>query len=176
MGFYAESTDRPHFSRVASEDVEPGEMVVEDGSDGYRLANGADDADWDGVADKIRVGDHIAGDADTTDGGLVYQSSENDRVPAVRPAENDLIKVRTIKDNGTDPAPSINDGDTVIVPDASLAASAAEFEGRIVEDGYSDNSGDTHDTTNGLLVGYAERDSASGFDEVVRVSVQHTEH
>lgn len=170
MAFYIESADRPSQSRVAAEDIHVGEAVQEDGSDGVERANANDHNDFAGVADNPQSADWIAAEADE-DSNETYDSADNDRVVYGGGAPGDVIKVRTIENNSTDPAPSINDGDTVIIPDASLADSATEFEGRVVQSGYSDDSGDTHNTSNGIVVGKAYRDSATSFDSVVRVKV-----
>lgn len=170
MAFYIESADRPSQSRIASEDIHVGELVVEDGSDTVRAVNANDDDEFHGVADNPQSADWIAAEPDE-DSNETYDSADNDRVIYGGGAPGDVIKARTIEDNGTDGAPDIQDGDIVVAPDASLADSAAEFEGRVVQSGYSDDSGDTYDSSNSIVVGTAYRDSASSFDTPVRIKV-----
>lgn len=174
MGFYIESADRPLKSRIAASDVEVGTLVIENGSDNVRKVTADTDSRFDGVADNPRSGDHIAyDDEDVTDIG-VYLASEDDRVNYGGNADGDRIKVRTAQDNGTDPAPSISDGDVVgFVDDTAVSGTGAEFEGRLVEEGYTDNGATTFDRSSGnfVAVGVAYKDEASSFDAPVRVEV-----
>lgn len=178
MGFYVESADRPHQSRIASEDIHVGTLVNENGSDQYRLTEGANDSTVEALATAPRRGDYIAKEADeTTD--FKYLSSENDRVPVLPLADRDVVKVRTAKDTGgNESAPSIEDGDVVGLIDtgAGTLTSTSEYEGRIVEEGYDDgeSSATTYNRSNDnfLPLGVVYRDDSSSFDEPVRVEVR----
>lgn len=174
MGFYIESADRPHQSRPAAEDIHVGLLVAENGSDKVRLADDADSTRWDGVADAPRSAEYIAPEVDQSS-DFTYSASDDERVPYGGRTPGDIIKVRTIQDNGTDPAPSISDGDIVgFVDSSAVSDTAAEFKGRIVETGYQDDAPTTFDegSNNFVKIGVAYRDSSSGFDEVVRVQVR----
>lgn len=177
MGFYTESVDRPYISRLAAEDIDVGTLVTEDGSDAFQRANGADNR-IEYLAAKVRRADYIAFDEDDTLSGFTYQASENDRVPAQPLVDGDLIKVRTAEDTGgNESAPSISDGDVVGLIDTSAGTltSTAEYEGRIVQEGYTD--GESTPTTynrsnsNFLALGKVIKDESSSFDDAVRVQV-----
>lgn len=178
MGFYVESADRPYQSRIAAEDVHVGTLVNENGSDNYERTNGADHSAIEALATAPRRGDYIAKEADeTTD--FKYLASEDDRVPALPLADRDVVKVRTAEDTGgNESAPSISDGDVVGVIDTSAGTltSTAEYEGRIVEEGYTDGESTptTYNRTNSnfLPLGVAYKDDSTSFDEPVRVEVR----
>lgn len=172
MGFYAESYDRPNHSGIAQEDIHVGTIVAETASG---QVNNTDDTDTaaDGVALAPRRGSYIAKEADETT-TFEYLASEDDRVPYADLNEAGAVfKARTIKDDGTDPAPSISDGDVVGVPHTG----DAEHRGRLVEEGYTDGAATpvTYNTSNNnfTVVGVAHRDESSGFDEAVRFRVQN---
>lgn len=178
MGFYVESADRPARGRHAAEDIQPGELIAENGSDKYRLADDQNDDIIRYLARKPRSGQFIAFDEDDTPGDT-YSSSDDDLVPAQPLADGDVVKCRTPADpGGNESSPSINDGDVVGVIDSSAGtlSDSTVYPGRVVEEGYTD--GESTPTTynrsnnNFLALGTAERDSATSFDDVVRVQVQ----
>lgn len=169
MGFYVESADRPHESKLAGEDIDVGVLVTDNGSDKFRRAEATDDR-INYVADKIRRADYIAFDEDDTLSRFEYVASDNDRVPGQPLADGDVIKTLTPRDNSTDPAADISANDVVGI----AAVGGREFEGRIVEEGYTDNGGTTYgrnSTGDFLTLGTVYRDDASDFDEAVRVRV-----
>lgn len=170
MGFYVESADRPYQSGIAQEDVHVGTVVARTGAGQVNLTDDVDTA-ADGVATAPRRGDYIAEEADeTTD--FTYKAAENDRVPYADLDEaGAVLKARTIKDNSTDPAPSISDGTVVGV--AHKADDA--FRGRLVEEGYTDDGATTYDSGSGNFtpVGTVYRDESSGYDEAVRFVVDN---
>lgn len=172
MGFYVESADRPFQSRIAAEDIHVGTLVSEDGSDGVQLV---DDSDTriDGLAAAPRSAEYIAPEVDETS-DFTYSSSDNDRVPYLPLSDRDIVKVRTITDNSTDPSPSINDGDVVGVAQKGDDA----FRGRLVEEGYTDDSPTTYNTGNANFspLGVAYKDSGTDYDVVVRVDVRTVDH
>jgi hypothetical protein len=178
MGFYVESADRPKRSRLAAEDITVGSLVAENGSDQFQLADAQNDNRISYVADKNRRGDQIAFDEDDTlSFPQTYSAADNNRVIAQQLADGDVIKTRTALDGGgNESAPSISDGDVVGVIDSSAGtlSDASAYHGRIVEEGYSDGDAVTYDRATGNFVplGVADKDSASSYDEVVRVMVQ----
>lgn len=177
--FYVEQADRAPSSGVADEAVKTGVLVFDAGS-GVRRLEFADN-DYEGLAlyssEELAAEDH---DVNTTAADFTYASGERVRY---QPSEDGaVVKIRTIKDNGTDPAPSISHRTVVGVLDettATLSGSAQDFEGRIVEEGYTD--GDSTPTTynrsnsNFKAVGRALRpakqsgNTLSAHDEPVRV-------
>lgn len=177
MGFYVEQSDRSYKSGVAQEDIDVGELVTLRSDGAYRTDQSAD-GHFDGVADMVERGDAIVHDVDDT-GGFVYKSADNDRVPIGGYDDGAYIKVRTVEDNDTDPAPSIGHNDVVGVVDATAVSdTGAEFQGRIVQEGYQDDAPTTFNrsSNNFLAVGRAyipeeEGSDISGFDEIVRVVV-----
>lgn len=173
MGFYVEQADRSYQSRLAAEDITVGTLVAEDGSDKVELVDDSNTT-IDGLAVSPRSAQYIAkeeqsiGDTGSDTAGFTYLASENDRVPYLPLADRDAVKARTITDNGTDPAPSIDDGTVVGVAQKNDDA----FRGRLVEEGYTDNAGTTYgrSSTGGFTVlGVAYKDSGSGYDAIVRV-------
>lgn len=171
MGFYAESYDRPHQSGIAQEDIHVGTIVAQTAAGQVSLTDDVDTA-ADGVALAPRRGDYIAKEPDETTNWL-YESAEDDRVPFADLDEAAAVfKARTITDNGTDPAPSISDGDVVGV--AHKADDA--FRGRLVEEGYTDNGGTQYGDGGAggfTAVGTVYRDDSSSFDEAVRFIVDN---
>jgi hypothetical protein len=170
MGFYVESADRPYKSGIAQEDIHVGTVVARTGAGQVSLTDDVDTV-ADGLATAPRRGDYIAKEADETT-TFEYLASEDDRVPYVDFDEaGAVVKIRTITDNSTDPAPSISDDTRVGV--AHKADDA--FRGRIVEEGYTDNGATTYNETSGNFtpIGKVHRDSASGYDEAVRVEVEN---
>lgn len=174
MGFYIESVDRPYTSAVVSEDIHVGTLAVKDAGNARR-AEAADSNVM--LAAAPRRGDYIAEDSQVA-GGVTdaetttfkYLASEDDRAPLQPLADRDVVKVRTAADNATDPAPSISAGDVVGI----AAVGGEEFEGRIVEEGYTDNGGTTYgreSTGDFYALGTAMRDESSEYDHPVRVRV-----
>lgn len=180
MGFYIESADRPYKSRVVASDVRTGEIGADNGSDqavpfDYASHN---ETDLLGVATQPRRGDYIAKEDDeTTD--YLYKASENDRASFGGDADRDVIKARTAEDTGgNEAAPSITAGDVVGVIDTSAGTltSTSEYEGRVVQEGYTDGESTpvTYNRSNGnfFAIGVAHRDDATSFDEPVRIEVR----
>lgn len=171
MGFYAESYDRPNQSGIAQEDIHVGTIVAMTAAG--QVSNTDDvDAAADGVALAPRRGDYIAEEPDETTNWL-YEAAEDDRVPFADFDEAGArFKARTIRDDGTDPAPSISDGDVVGVAHTGVA----EHRGRLVQEGYTDDSGTAYGSSSAggfTAVGTVYRDSADGFDEAVRFIVDN---
>lgn len=181
LEFYVEQADRSPRSGIVDEDVYAGELVADDGS-GVSVFTYADAAEHAGLArydaqafareypDEVREDKYVAGDAQRE--RAQYQPFEDGAV----------VRIRTAQDNETDPAPSIDHRSVVGVIDASggTASSAAEFQGRVVEEGYTDNSGTTYDrsSSNFKAVGVAYRPArrngdgpVSEFDYPVRVEM-----
>jgi hypothetical protein len=140
--FYVEQADRSPQSGVANEVVIPGELVHDDG-DGVDVFVFADDNEHVGLARY----DAQAFARDYEDDVQARQYDPNvaqrSRVQYQPYEANARLKVRTPEDNGTDPAPSVGHEDVVGVVDAAggTVSSASEFQGRIVQEGYTDNAG-----------------------------------
>lgn len=170
MAFYVESQDRAYRSYIVNTDMVAGELGAHDGSNGAVPFDAATHAEEDflGVAEAHRAGDQVAEDLDDT-GSIFFDASENDRASFGGDADRDVIKVRTAEDNATDGAPNITDGDVVGVAD-----NGAEYDGRLVEEGYTDAGATTYDRASGnfYAVGVALRDGSTAFDDVVRVEVR----
>lgn len=175
---YVEQADRSPLSGIVDEDIYAGELTS-DGGSGVTAFVYADAnetlglARYDGQAfareheDEVREDKYVAGDAQRE--RAQYHPNESDA----------RVNVRTAEDNGVDPAPSIGHRDVVGVIDAAggTAASAAEFSGRIVQEGYTDDAATTYDraTGNFKAIGYAYRpaqqagNSVTEFDRPTRV-------
>lgn len=171
MGFYIESADRPLQSRPPAEDIPTGTLVAEDGNDQAKLATFAD-SHFEGVAERPLTGAQIAEYDNVDDADWdTYEAAENERVNFGGGADRDVVKIRTAEDNGTDPAPSLSDGDVVGIADVGTA----EFDGRIVQEGYTDNGGTAYgrsSTGDFLAVGTVYKDEASAFDDPTRVMIR----
>lgn len=182
--FYVDQADRSYQSGVADEEVKAGVLITDDGAGVTRLEFA--DGDYDGLAvhdpEQLAAEDHDVG---TTAATFVYATDDRVRY---QPSEDGMIvRVRTIRDNSTDPAPSISHRDVVGVLDetsGTLSGSARDFEGRIVQEGYQD--GDATPTTynrsnsNFLALGRALRpalgaheggNAVSKFDHPMKVAV-----
>lgn len=181
MAFYVESQDRAYRSYIVSTDMVPGELGGLDaagtGAEPFDAASHSEEH-FLGVAEAHRSGDQIADEDDTTE-AISFLASENERASFGGDADRDVIKVRTAEDTGgNEAAPSISDGDVVGVIDTSAGTltSTAEYQGRVVQEGYDDGEGTptTYNRANGnfYAVGVAYRDESSEFDDVVRVEVR----
>lgn len=183
LEFYVEQADRSPQSGVANEQIYAGELVHDDGDGVDVLTYAATDEDagghlglarYDAEAFAPRTMEDQADDFYETDERVQYQPQEDSAV----------VRVRTPEDNGTDPAPTIDHKTVVGVVDAAggTIASAGEFQGRVVEEGYTDGAGTptTYDRSTGNFkaVGVAYRpdkmhaavgDSNNVFDYPVRV-------
>jgi hypothetical protein len=178
LEFYVEQADRSPQSGLATEVVEPGELVHDDG-DGVQVLTFADDganaalARYDAQAFAREYDDDVVPEEydpnDEQRNRVQYQPFEDSAV----------VKVKTPKDNGTDPAPTVSHRSVVGYVDASaVQGSADEFQGRIVEEGYSDGT-TTFDRASGNFkaVGVAYRPAGplnkggnvSEFDDPTRV-------
>ena len=153
LEFYVEQADRAPESGLANESIYAGELAFDDG-DGvdvftYALADGADGN---------RVGlaryDAQAMAAETMEDVVepVYDAGQRVQYQALE--DSARFRIRTAENNGTDPAPNIGHKDVVGVIDASggTASSADEFQGRVVEEGYTDDSGTTYDRSTGNFI------------------------
>lgn len=182
--FYVDQADRSYLSGVADEDIKAGVLIFDDGTGVRRLEFA--DGDYDGLAvhdpEVLAAEDHDVG---TTAADFTYASG--DRVRYQPSEDGAILRVRTIKDNSTDPAASVSHRDVVGIVDetvATLSGSAQDFEGRIVEEGYTD--GDATPTTynrsnsNFLALGRALRpalgaheggNAVSEFDYPLKVAV-----
>lgn len=170
MAFYIESADRPYRSGIVNEDVDVGTVVAFDSNSKFVNVDAATHSQEDlvGVADFHHTGDAISEDDEDTSYGT-FLAAENDRASAGGREDGAVIKVRTIVDNSTDPAPDISNGDVVGVADVGSG------DGRIVQEGYSDNGGTTYgrsSTGDFVPIGKADRDSSTSFDDPVRVEVR----
>ena len=170
MAFYIESSDRPYKSALPAEDIPVGTLVANDGTGLVQKAEFADGR-FDGVADEPLTGEQSNEYENCDDPNWdVYEVAEDERVVYGGDADRDRIKVKTAADNGTDPAPSIAHDDVV-----GVAANGDEFQGRLVEEGYTDDGGTTYgreETGDFMAVGVAYRDEASTYDAPVRVEVR----
>lgn len=181
MGFYIEHVTSPSQSAVVAEDIDVGEYAALNSSgnaERFEQQNHAVE-DMLGVAKQPLSGQQIREDDDDT-GGFTYLSSESDRASFNGREDDDIIKVKTIEDNTTDPAPSIDHGDVVgFVDTSAVAGSGGEYGGRIVEEGYADSTPTTFNRTNANFValGVAYRpthdhSTVTSYDEPVRVRVR----
>jgi len=181
LEYYVEEADRSPDSGVANEIIYPGELVHDAGS-GVDVAQYADEVLQLGLAryDAQAFAREWERD-DSTERRYVPTSTdpERDRVQYQPFEDAAVVKVRTPEDNSTDPAPSIGHRDVVGIVDASaLQGTAAEFEGRIVPEGYSDgtttfNRGNSNFKPIGLAVRPAKQngDNVTTFDTPVRVEL-----
>lgn len=182
--FYVEQADRSPQSAVANETIYAGELVHDDGDGANALTFTATDEDAGGHIGLARY-DAEAMAAEWEE-DVVEESYSLDQRVQYQPMEDSaVVRIRTPEDNGTDPAPTIGHRDVVGVIDAAggTIASAGEFQGRVVQEGYTDGAGTptTYDraTGNFKAVGVAYRpdqmhtsvagDQSDSFDYPVRV-------
>lgn len=182
--FYVEQADRSPHSGVANETVYAGELVHDDGDGVNVLTYAASDEDAGGHVGLARYDAEAMAAVD--DEEVVDHSYSSGQRVQFQPFEDSaIVRIRTPEDNGTDPSPTIGHKDVVGILDAAggTIASAAEFQGRVVEEGYTDGAGTptTYDraTGNFKAVGVAYRpdkmhtpiagDLSDGFDYPVRV-------
>lgn len=182
LEFYVEQADRSPKSGVANESIYAGELVHDDGNGVDVLTYAATDADAAGHVGLARY-DTEAMAAKDMDAVVDEVYDTGQRVQYQEMEDSAVVRVRTPEDNGTDPAPSISHKTVVGVIDAAgaTAASAPEFQGRVVQEGYTDNAATTYDRGSGNFkaVGVAYRpdkmhasvagDQADSFDYPVRV-------
>lgn len=175
MGFYIESSDRSLKSAVAGEDIKAGTLVEKQGDGTVTLVDN-NSSTFDGVVEYVHREEAIADDDDDAF-SQTYLAVEPDGlggaalVPFGGDADGDVIKVRTLLDpeDGDDDAVSITDGTRVgVVQNADT-----DYHGRVVQEGYSDGT-TTYDeaTGNMIIVGKCLRDSADGYDQIIRVQVR----
>jgi len=177
--FYVEQSDRAYQSGIADEVVYAGELVNSDAGSITRFAYS--DSDYDGLAlydpEFMAAEDEDAiADESVEVGDLVKFAPDEDAA---------VVHVRTIEEttDGVTTAPSIGHETVVGVVDSG-DADAGDFDGRIVEEGYTnDENDDTTSTTfsrandNFLAIGEAYRpakqngDSVTDFDVPVRVQL-----
>lgn len=176
-------------SELADENIPEGDLVHRASGGGVSLVDGSTHSKIDGIALNLEAGDHIANheyDYRASREDFVYKPSSNKDSDDLLPNEDDRVPIggqkatselnpATIKDNGTDPAPSISKNDLVGVAPVG-ANEQDEIQGRIVQDGYTDNGGTTYgegDTGAFVPLGYAD-EPVSSFDE--RVTVRRAGH
>lgn len=170
---YAYKADRPTLGgTVASgQSILPGELVTAAEGGGISLTAGSDGR-TDGVVEDFADA-HIAEnqydyrgslDAFTYDAGMMIQFAGYE--------DGAYLRVKTPEDNGTDPAPNIDEWSVVGIPDIG------GYEGRVVEEGYTDAGAVTYDRAGGnfLPVGIARASSPkvpqTGFDSFTHVIVR----
>lgn len=178
--FYVEQADRGYLSAIANEAITAGTLVHDDGAGLDQLLFADEDEDF-GLAvydaETLAAEDH---DINTTVADFAYDTGDRAKY---QPAEEAaIVKIRTITDNADDPAPSIGHRDIVGIvdeTDGTLESGAANYAGRIVEEGYTSN--DTTPVTfnrtnnNFKAVGRAHRpakqngNTVTAYDEPVRV-------
>lgn len=166
---HIDSADRALLMDTVSEDIRPGELVYAETGGGFRLATGVDGR-VDGVVEDL-ADDHIAEhdeDFRASIEDFVYDASEGDRAQMGGGEDRARLRLRTPSDDGTSDPPGIQAWAVVGIADAGT-----EYDGRIVEEGYSPDGGTTvYDRASGnfLAVGLAaasdpKTHSASGFTE-----------
>lgn len=178
LEFYVEQADRSPLSGVANESIYAGELVHDDGDGVDVLTYAATDED-DGHLGLARFdGEKMAAETEEDVVEEVYDSGQ--RVQHQPVSEGDArVRVRTPENNGTDPAPAVGHQTVVGVIDAAggTASSASEFQGRVVEEGYTDDSATTYNrsSNNFKALGVAYRpglranEDVTSFDHPVRV-------
>ena len=186
LEFYVEQADRSPRSAVANESIYAGELVHDDGDGLDVLTYAETDEDAGGHVGLARYDTEAM--AAEWDEDIVDESYATDQRCQYHPFEGSArVRIRTPEDNGTDPAPSIDHQTVVGVIDAAggTASSASEFQGRVVEEGYTDGAGTptTYDRSsdNFKAVGVAYRpenvptpvagSQADSFDYPVRVEL-----
>lgn len=166
---YVYESDRPVLSALSTEDgILPGEFVITVSGGGCRRATGTDSR-ISGLVEDFDD-NHIA------DNEYDFRSSIDDFTYDIddRPKfggdeQGALLRARTPADNGSDPAANITEWDVVGIPDI------AGFEGRIVEDGYTDGGATVYERGAGnfLPVGVARGNSSevpvNGFNEITHI-------
>lgn len=187
MGFYVDEADRSARSAPANEAIPVGTACTRVGGLA-ELLDGSTNTDFDGVADSPRRGDYIAEESDESS-DYTYQPASakdansrggeiSDRVPLRGDEDGAVIRIKTPEDNGTDPAPDISPDDVVGV----AAVGTSEFEGRIVQEGYTDNAATEYSESGaGDFVPLGEADrfdssdpeaSVTEFDTPVKLKVE----
>lgn len=181
---YVEQADRSPLSGVANEDIYAGELINDAGS-GVNLLEFADVNDtfglarYDGFAFAREHEDEVREDK------YVASNEQRNRVQ-YQPNESDArVYIRTINETttGVTSAPNIGHRDVVGIVDET-DADAPTSEGRIVEEGYTNDENDdavttTYNRSNGNFkaVGRAYRpedplgNAVTGFDRLVRVEL-----
>jgi hypothetical protein len=146
-------------SELVNGTVSSGDLVVRELGGGMHAADPANDTVFNGVVPHLRVGDHIAEhdedyrgiDEFTWDGDGTI--GDSDRAPLQPRAESSVFVLTTIEDNGTDPAPAIEENIGVglaKLPDGTIG---------LVQRGYEDDAGTMYGFSgNGdyLPVGHAQ--------------------
>lgn len=136
LEFYVEQADRSPQSGVANESIYAGELIHDDG-DGADVLTFADGAKKAGLARYDAEAMAAEWEEDIVE--EVYDAGQ--RVQYQPLEDSAILRIRTPEDNGTDPAVSVSHRDVVGIVDASaLQGSAAEYQGRVVEEGYDDGT------------------------------------
>lgn len=153
---YVYDCDRSVVSAPSNEDgILPGEFVTVVSGGGCRRATGTDDRISGVVADfdDEHIADH---EHDYRDSIEDYTYDTGMRVKFGGDEQSAKMRVRTPQDNGTDPVVNIQEWDVVGIPDIS------GYEGRIVENQYTDDAGTVYEIGAGnfLPVGVAYGNSS----------------
>lgn len=123
------------YQDTAKERILTQELVYMD-ADGIRKAEAADER-VDGIPRLVHSGGGMRPD-ETSD--QPYRYDDGDDIQYVTLQHGGNYKVRTPEDDGTNPAANVSHGEVV----GLAAVGAAEHEGRIVQEGYTDNGGTTY--------------------------------
>lgn len=167
---HIDSADRAMLGDAVNEDgIRPGEFMFAVEGGGFRKATGADSR-VDGIVEDFSD-DHIADheeDYRTSLADYTYDASNGDNAAIGGAEDAARLRARTPADNGTDPAPAIQQWSVVGIPDAG-----SSFAGRIVEEGYTNAAATTFDraTGNFNVVGLA-----MGSDPKTHVSGSFSEY
>lgn len=180
LEFYVEEADRGPRSAVANESVYAGELVHDDGDGADVLTYADTDADAGAHVGLARY-DAQAMAAETMEDVVEEVYDAGQRVQYQEVEDSARVRIRTPEDNSTDPEPTIGHQDVVGVVDASaVQGSAAEFQGRVVQEGYDDGTTTFNRANNNFqAIGVAYRpdkmhasragDQSDTFDYPVRV-------
>lgn len=155
---HAYSSDRPPLSGIADEDgILPGELLYAD-SNGVGKATYSDGMIL-GVCENFADSHLAVNEYDYRSGIDQFTYDTGDRVKFGGAEDGARLKVRTIGDNGTDPAANVTEWDVVGIADKSSLA------GRLVQEGYTDGASTpvTYNRSNGNLlpIGIARNTAAS---------------
>jgi len=125
---------------AGGETIQEGEFVVQNGDGALEQFDPANDSLPHGIVVHNPRGDSIVEhdeDYVAYEDLWTYNGDEGDRAYYQPLASVDNIMPRTLSNNGTDPAPSINEG-------AIVGVVTINGETEVVESGYTDNGGTTY--------------------------------
>jgi hypothetical protein len=177
LEYFVEQADRSPRSGVANEPIYPGELINDAGT-GVDVFTYADAVNHCGLAryDAQAFAREWERDEDTERRYVpTATDDERDRVQYQPFEDAAVVNVLTPEDNGTDPAPTIGHRTVVGVVDADggTVSSASKFQGRVVEEGYTDDAATTYDRASGNFkaVGVAYRPALQNGDDVTEFDV-----